>query len=803
LIVAYLVLLALGRRLPGPTRLDWPIAALVLVYLAASLDSIDPRISLEAMVLIGMAVLTFYAFHDLWFSRLDLLIRGLVGVGVAGAILGLASIADVHSGWLELADAVDGRVGLLTLPPSVPRIAGVGDHVNLLAMALNMTLPFALVLALPPHGRLDRVLGVGATLIILIALFFTVSRGAWLGTAVALPVFALLYFFRDRSLSARFRLPSVSRAAVWATAVALFLAFLTGSVLFFSQWQSRPEWLFRASLSPRQDAASVGVHIIRDRPWLGSGPQTYALLYNVYSGDYPIENIHAHNGYIQAGVNAGLFGVLAVGGVGLVLLWCLGRAYRNGDPRRRALIAACVASLVTLAVHSLLDSPNHSKTALLTLAVVLAIAMRLAPVALPTIPPSSPRNLPRLAPLLLAPLLLAGMFYSARAHSDFNDSLVLLQEGDFTGAAARALRATDRDPNFAAYHFHAGVSQAIAYLVLGERDGEAPASLLDGSIESLRRGLELEPRSPVGWTNMALALQLAGLEQEAMDAAHMARFRAPLDSAVAAVAGTIFEWGGDIPAAVLAYSVAVTHDPPLIQSPFWVSNAFRPGAREGAIASSFLTPCQTARVTAMFAGYPSDLAALAAACRAFITSTAPGDARAWSDLAVALYALGDQEQALAESLRAVRRASDNAYVRTARGIVLAGEDDLGAVRHELLLGAYLGDPDAALLLRYTYAGAPDSPVRDNLRLPSDDKPPPDEVMERLAAALPVSAPMVFDYGLQHYLLGILYYRMRYFRESPPSIFIPGEWTELASPRSLLIIEALAVGPPVEAGPLDD
>jgi hypothetical protein len=49
--------------------------------------------------------------------------------------------------------------------------------------------------------------------------------------------------------------------------------------------------------------------------------------------------------------------------------------------------------------------------------------------------------------------------------------------------------------------------------------------------------------------------------------------------------------------------------------------------------------------------------------------------------------------------------------------------------------------------------------------------------------------MVYD-GRQLYLLGVLYYRVRFQRESPHTILVPGEWIDLASPRTLLILEAL-------------
>jgi hypothetical protein len=111
------------------------------------------------------------------------------------------------------------------------------------------------------------------------------------------------------------------------------------------------------------------------------------------------------------------------------------------------------------------------------------------------------------------------------------------------------------------------------------------------------------------------------------------------------------------------------------------------------------------------------------------------------------------------------------------------------MRRELTIATDLGDPDAALLLYYTYRPPPKT-LADNLHLPSSLEDAPDEVKGRLEAALPLSAPFVYDNGIQDYLLGILYFRPRYFRESPSSILIPGDWIALASPRTLLIQQAL-------------
>jgi hypothetical protein len=195
----------------------------------------------------------------------------------------------------------------------------------------------------------------------------------------------------------------------------------------------------------------------------------------------------------------------------------------------------------------------------------------------------------------------------------------------------------------------------------------------------------------------------------------------------------------------------------------------------------------------MYRGYPDDLSALALECAAEVGRT--GDARARSDWAVARIVLGgDDEQALAEARRAVQQAPDNAYVRTALGIALgAARGDLDGARDEFESGSYLGDPDAALLLTLTYTQRPlDRAPLTNVRLPLSGMPqdPPKDVLDRLDALYGRSASFVYDAGFQHYLLGILYYRPRYFRESPVTLFIPGEWIRLASPRALAIEQVL-------------
>jgi Flp pilus assembly protein TadD len=495
---------------------------------------------------------------------------------------------------------------------------------------------------------------------------------------------------------------------------------------------------------------------------------------------------------------------------GLIVALTLFRAYRGGDAVKRVLVAACAAALASIGVHSIVETPNTCNTALMPLAVILALSLRLGP----PFELSWPRRLdrlPRAIPIAIILLLVPSMVFIDRAHSTYSSALTSLREGDYAQAARTAAKAADADPDNAAYQFEAGVTGAIVYIVERDRRLEPTPALLDDAIVRLQRGLGVEPRSAIGYANLALALRLRADSQqgaarestkaEAVDAAQAAIERAPTDSTIAAVAGTVFEWAELTEEAGDAYTRALSHDAGSVQSPFWASNPVRRGLRETALKAAALTPCEKGRVTSIYRGFVDDLNALEAGCRQLLEER-PGDARARSDLAIIVYALGRQAEARLEARTAASQVPDSPYVRTAVGVTLIPEGDIEKVRHELTLATYLGDPDAALILAYTYGGGPAriaNPVVRNLRIPQSNEDMPEEVFARVEKAARTSAPFVYDNGRQHYQLGILYYRVRFQRESPIAILIPGDWIGFTPARSLLLLAETGRGGDVSAG----
>jgi tetratricopeptide (TPR) repeat protein len=396
---------------------------------------------------------------------------------------------------------------------------------------------------------------------------------------------------------------------------------------------------------------------------------------------------------------------------------------------------------------------------------------------------------PRLMVLAL-PLVIVGLWIHFDApHRTFNTALTDLRDGEFGDAYNASRDAAAADPHLAAYDLKAGVDSAILYLVVGEK-GRASPELLDQAAASFQRAIVNEPRSAIAYANLALVKMMQGDQDAAVDAARHALVRTNSDGAVAMAAGTVFESAHLEDEAAFAYGLAVSRDPGLVQSPFWALNNSRYPLRQRAIDSSGLTPCDVGRIDALFAGYQDDLAALAQGCRDIVRAS-PGDARARADLSVILLGLGRDDEALDQAQTAVNQVPDNPFIRTSLAIAVAGSGDLGRVRHELAIASHLGDPDATLLLTYTYEPPRVStPVISRIKALANPGPLPQPVLDRLHVALPASSPVVFDNGIQYYPLGALYYRVRFLRESPTSILVPGEWLQFASPRSSLIAEAL-------------
>jgi hypothetical protein len=143
-------------------------------------------VSLEVSLQVVMMALVFYLAVEGDLLGADQVKRAFLLVMTAAAAYALFQVGRDYWDWLRLARAVDPSWGPGDLlPPTVPRVHGVGEHPNLLAVALAMATPFHVVALLTAGRKLPRQLAAGGLALTHGALFFTLSRAGWVAAGVA------------------------------------------------------------------------------------------------------------------------------------------------------------------------------------------------------------------------------------------------------------------------------------------------------------------------------------------------------------------------------------------------------------------------------------------------------------------------------------------------------------------------------------------------------------------------------------------------------------------------------------------
>ncbi|MCH8901475.1 MAG: tetratricopeptide repeat protein, partial [Chloroflexi bacterium] len=628
---------------------------------------------------------------------------------------------------------------------------------------LAMGLPFLLAAALRSGRASLRALAALGAAAVLVAIFLTLSRASWLGAAIGvLTTATLLAVCTDDGRALLRRLwPPPRRWLIGALALATLAVAAAGVTYVVSSVEARPLWLFPASGEARSDGLQAGAEMLGDHALLGTGPGAYRLLYPQYSGSYPVEAADTGNGFLQAAVEMGVPGLLAMAGLVVALVWLLIRGLLEAaDDTRRSLVA-CTGSLAAFATFSLFDAPNGAQGPLMMLAAVGAVAVLSHREGVAPSDSQASRFRPSDAALaavrVAVPVMLAGLLITWGrldiGHYYYSNGLAAADAGRWSQAVGRAQRAVELDPQFALYRLQLGVVQGQAYLETGDQ------ARLDDALAQLGRGVEMEPRSAIGHANLALLLADAlAREQTRTEALAALRF-ANGDPAIALAAGTALEvsnWGEE---AVDAYAQAISMDPNLADSPFWSGSPFRRTEFAEIVRRSSLDTCAVlALAEVASAAFGSREEALNA-CRLLVEAD-PDDAAARVALAAALIDEGELDEAFVHLDEALARRPDYGPARTTLGRWYEAQGEVEEARRQWLRAGQLRQPEALAFLGDSFA--------------PDTVPP--EIVRALRSQLADGEP--------YHSLGSLYYRRSFYRASPNVLLLPGEWQQ-ATPRALL------------------
>ena len=367
-LVVILRRLATGRiPLPFAAPLGWAVA-LFMWTLISVYSAIDHTLALKVLfsLLGGIVCATVVLAGCKDMRDLRILLAGFVTAGVAIGLITFSETRGLSSASTDFggAEIVSGR------------LQGAFDSPNQLGSLCALMVPVCIGLVFGLRTVRGRVLAGGAVLILLVTLMLSLSRGAWVGAAVAI-LFMLIKLREARRLLIVLAVPLV--------VVGFFVWSLTGTKTDVKVVGERAKAI--TVLSPYDDRRVIyreAYREIRENPLLGVGPGGFPVASTrVVSESATLSYAHAHNLYLNWAAEVGLPSVVIILCFAFSLLLSGRTASRGasarGDPRDRAIIIGISAALITVLVQGFFDYviPNPVVyTAMWTLIGALLVARR-------------------------------------------------------------------------------------------------------------------------------------------------------------------------------------------------------------------------------------------------------------------------------------------------------------------------------------------------------------------------------------------------------------------------------------------
>lgn len=389
-----------------------------------------------------------------------------------------------------------------------PRPVSLIGNSNAFGTMLVVLLPFPLVRVLHVSSRAMRFVLAGYAGVVLLLLFLTNSRGAWVAGGVVLLVVGAyaLWHARLNSVSALrawwHARATRQRMAIAGMGIATLLIVVVVTVLFLQSFGVSGRGTDRRTL-----LWEFAIEMFLEQPVTGQGLFSYGYHLPRYWSVPPQQgHSHPHNLPLLFLAELGLLGVVAMGAFAWVLVRAIRAQWRIVPVLQRPAWVASASALAGFGVHHLFD------TTLMMPAIALLGWVLLAMVTVPYQPVPMTATWrkwghPVGMVLLWGVVLAAGIWQTMRyeryygALSQASEALRTGRDDGMDAPLAMLDALAQDDPNMPAYALQRG------YLY-GLRASNAPeyAPTAYAAYEEL---LRLEPYYAVGWANLAaLACQM-------------------------------------------------------------------------------------------------------------------------------------------------------------------------------------------------------------------------------------------------------------------------------------------------------
>ncbi|MCL4499916.1 MAG: O-antigen ligase family protein [Chloroflexi bacterium] len=347
----------------------------------------------------------------------------------------------------------------------------------------------------------------GAAFLNFASLITTYTRGSWIGAAAGL----LFLFVLGRSfiLARKKQAAMVGCAVIAALAIVAVASAGTGRV---TDLRSRLASVVQgdASETMRVETWKSAVRAIEDRPLVGSGPDTFRIVFPRYAtrgyvstARYDEVSDNAHNYYIQLASTTGLPALLLFLAFVLVVLWKGARLSSGGSGAKPVLYAAFGGGMVAYLVYLATGISHHPATALFW--VMAAAVMAGVPVTegkaarirdVKQFRQASAWGAGALIVIVgLAPLYFLASAYMADLH--YSNAKGLMSTGNTGDAVAEFDSAINLRPYSDEYRNEKG--SALLEIAKNTKDRSA----LQAAIDSFISAREMNPQEAENWLLLA------------------------------------------------------------------------------------------------------------------------------------------------------------------------------------------------------------------------------------------------------------------------------------------------------------